>query len=83
MYDKPKITIDLDEYNDLLKLKETVSSDEQIIAAKKVVFSIIRNRGNVEETKRDMAREGIVLAFMSNYSSNPSFNDVIIKVEKK
>lgn len=58
-YDKPKITIDLDEYNDLKKREQDFNSDEYVVAAKKVIAAFITARFNFNQTAELLKRDGI------------------------
>lgn len=58
-YDKPKVTIDLEEYNELLSEKNRSSSDEFVLMAKKVIASFLNNRNDVKSTMADLQKQGI------------------------
>ena len=57
--DKPKVTIDLEEYNELIQLKSAQSSDEKVITAKIVIAAILNNRTDTRGTVEELKRLGI------------------------
>lgn len=81
-YDKPKVTIDLEEYQDLLKIRDGFNSDEYVIAAKKVVASMLNGRGNVNEIHFVLKKENILFSVNADqrYGSAINFNDIVIEL---
>jgi hypothetical protein len=58
-YDKPKVTIDLDEYQELLKLKEEVRGDEFVTMAKIVIATIFNEKQNPTQISSSLRQFGI------------------------
>jgi hypothetical protein len=77
-YSKPKVTIDLDEYNNLIKAKNDFNADKYVTAAKKVVFSFMRHNGDWKRASDDLKREGIVFFIKQSNIAMPSEDDVLI-----
>ena len=57
-YDKPKIFIDLDEYNDLQKLKE-ITVDDTVLMCKEIVRQLILSNGNGTIAMGALIKKGI------------------------
>lgn len=82
-YDKPKVQIDLDEYNDLKKQAESFSSNEYVVACKKIISNLIKTRFNLEAAVKMLEREGIVFYVIPNVRGEASYEDVVIDLTKK
>lgn len=71
-FDKPKVTIDLEEYQFLKEKSENVDLDKMTIAAKKILWysavSMSTGRGNMIDVKAQLVKEGINI-IMSPYAS--------------
>lgn len=86
-YDKPKVTIDLEEYTDLKKRVDSFTSDEYVMNARITIAALLNNQMNIGRTHEVLSREGIRFSV-----TNPSMStrreliweDVIIeKLDKK
>jgi len=75
MYDKPKVTIDLEEYNSLLSEKERVKGDELVQMTQTVIASFINNKGEAARTMDDLKRKGIL--FVVNQHASLMSNGIL------
>lgn len=82
-YDKPKVTIDLDEYNDLKEKVNAVTGDEYVQDAKKVIAAFINSRMDIRRTTETLQRQGIQFTIV-NQMSDPEIRpeNVVIKRQK-
>jgi len=58
-YDKPKVTIDLDEYNELLAEKNRIIGDEFVLLARTVIATLLNNQMNPRKAEEDLKSLGI------------------------
>lgn len=58
-YDKPKVTIDLEEYQELLKLKDEISGDEFVTMAKIVIATVLNEKQNPAQISSSLRHLGI------------------------
>jgi hypothetical protein len=72
-YDKPKVTIDIEEYNSLIDEKNKLSSDEYVTMAKTAMAAFMNHRGNINDIVYDLKKAGI--AFYVHYPDDSSGND--------
>lgn len=66
-HDKPKVTIDLEEYNELLREKESLKGDEYVTMAKTAMASFLNNRLDPARSKEDLKRQGIIFTVTQTY----------------
>lgn len=67
-FDKPKVTIDLEEYQELKKQEEAIVGDEYVTMAKEVIASFMRNNLNLEKANVELERKGIIFGMSLNHS---------------
>lgn len=60
MYNTPKVTIDLKEYNDLIAARDGLSADEYVVAAKKIVAAMLNRKGDAATVLSDLKKDGIL-----------------------
>jgi hypothetical protein len=65
MFDKPKMIIDFDEYLQLKKDADSFTSDEYVIAAKKVVAAVLQNRLDIQKVNSVLFSQGIRFSITS------------------
>jgi len=65
-FDKPKVTIDLDEYQHLKDRINGMDKDEDVIAAKKVIATLLTCNNDIRRTSEVLAREGIIFSLTHN-----------------
>lgn len=82
LYEKPKVTIDLDEYNELIKLKEAASSDETLLMAKQVVATIVNNRGDLPKSVEHLKYQKIKIVVINSGTSVDGIGAENIIIEK-
>jgi len=84
MYDKPKVTIDLDEYNSLLDEKNRIVGDEYVNMAKIVIASLLNNRMDARRTSDELKAKGISFILNTGLSDMPISPDniIIMKIKK-
>lgn len=80
-FDKPKVTIDLEEYNELIKKVNEYNSDELVINAKKVVLAFSLSGGDMARSIDYLKREKINLYINNgrNTGREVTYNDVVIE----
>jgi hypothetical protein len=64
-YGTPKVTIDLDEYNFLLKKKdelESIGNGNLFFAAKEIIASLINNKYDLSKVSREVSEKGILFS---------------------
>jgi hypothetical protein len=67
-YDKPKITIDFEEYQELKNLETSIVGDEYVNMAKEVVAAFMRNNLNLERANLELEKKGIIFGMSVNHS---------------
>jgi len=60
-FDKPKVTIDLQEYHYLKQKAEEVDTNEMLLASKKIIGALLINGGLTGRTLEYIHKEKIVL----------------------
>jgi hypothetical protein len=84
MYDKPKVFIDLEEYNELKQKISEYNADDQINMAKEVTLAVLQSRGNPEEVRRYLATRGIEFATSFNPTTEKPMGEIHFRrIEKK
>lgn len=78
-FDKPKVTIDLDEYLSLKERLAQVEGSEMVVMAKKAIYEMVNNRGQIEVVASILRKDGIYIAHQQYSTKPPSYEDIIIK----
>ena len=85
-FDKPKVTIDLEEYQYLKQKAEDIEVDSMTIAARKILWHCAvemgRGRGDMNNVRRMLQKEGISFVYMANTTAIDSWESIDIKLEK-
>jgi len=84
-YDKPKVTIDLEEYNSLIEEKNRLSGDEYVLMAKTVLAVFMNSNFNVQKAQDELFRLNIVFAIINTGTTHiiSPENIVISKITDK
>lgn len=86
-YDKPKVTIDLEEYTDLKKQSDAFTFDEYVLNARITIAALLNNQMNIGRTHDVLSREGIRFSVMKPHMSTRidlCWEDILIeKIDKK
>lgn len=86
-YDKPKVTIDLEEYNNLNKRADSFTSDEYVMNARITIAALLNNQMNIGRTYETLSKEGIAFAVRNLSMSTRrelTWEDIFIgKIDKK
>lgn len=69
-FDKPKVTIDLEEYQYLKDRVVGMDSDAYVIAAKKVVAAVLNSKSNLSTVYEYLSREGIMFSIVNHASAS-------------
>lgn len=76
-FDKPKVTIDLEEYQFLKEKSENLDLDKMTVAAKKILWysalAMSTGRGNIIDVKASLLKEGIMI-ITSPYSTTATIH---------
>ena len=78
-YDKPKVTIDLDEYSELIEKAKTVNADEFIQDAKIVIATFLNSKLNPGQTTEILKRNNIAFAITDTMGGELKPSNIIIK----
>ena len=76
-YDKPKVTIDLEEYNSLLDEKNRIVGDEYSVLAKTVIATLVNCNFNLVMASEELKRVGIMF-FVNNMTGRVTSEAVCI-----
>jgi hypothetical protein len=82
-YDKPKVTIDLEEYNSLLDERNRIVGDEYIMLAKTVIATLINSQFHIPKSSEELKRHGIAFFVSNSFSTNSKVspeNVIIAKI---
>lgn len=86
-YDKPKVTIDLEEYTDLKKRADSFTSDEYVMNARITIAALLNNKLHVGRTYEVLCREGIkfvVRQISQSTMRELTWEDIVMeKIDKK
>jgi hypothetical protein len=77
-YNTPKVTIDLDEYNELIEKNKVSIPDEALKDAKTVIAMIVNSRFNMQMTRDELARRGISFQVRNTMGSALTHEDILI-----
>ncbi len=69
-FDKPKVTIDLEEYQELKDKVNGMNRDEYVLAAKKVIAALLTYNLDVTKTNDKLYRQGIIFNVTSNSATS-------------
>lgn len=64
-FDKPKVTIDLEEYQHLKDRVNGMNADEYVVAAKKVLAAFISSRFDINNARDRLKKENILFAVIN------------------
>lgn len=78
-HDKPKVTIDLAEYQELQEKANAVSPDEFVQDAKLVIATFINCRLNQSQTAEALRRRNIAFSIMETMGGDVEPSNIIIK----
>lgn len=82
-YDKPKVTIDLDQYNELIEIKQKANSEDNLLMAKQILISIIRAEFRPERFKDFLLEYNIGIVTPQTLGYSFDIENVAIKRIKK
>lgn len=68
-FDKPKVTIDLEEYKYLKDRVNGIDNDEYVVAAKKVIAALLMHRSDMHKAYDTLYKEGIIFSVAINSTS--------------
>lgn len=85
-YTKPQVTIDLEEYQELLAIKNKPTEDKEVMY-KEVVFAVAEKmaslsndpRGDIQDIYRTLSLKGIVFHIAANKHGGTSANLVTVE----
>lgn len=82
-HDKPKVTIDLEEYAELLEKTKTVNVDATILGLKTVIASMVNNRMDMQRIRTEIDKKGILFSIQQNYTGREVLpEDILITASK-
>ena len=86
-FDKPKVTIDLEEYNYLKEKVSAMDSEQMTIVAQKIIYwfsvSMITPIPKIQDVKSQLAKEGIHIYQRPNTSVEDNWKAIDIRIDKK
>jgi len=86
-YSKPKVTIDLDEYNDLFKKIKSISESEfskKENAYKEVIWMFLKSGGDFPMAIKRLEENGVIVFLPSFYGiNNEPYKLIEIKINEK
>lgn len=74
-YDKPKVTIDLDEYNELIE-KSKITVEDTVLMAKEIVLSFVETRGDINAAVNQINHKGIKISIPNLGTRTGSVEDI-------
>ncbi len=81
-YDKPKVTIDLEEYNFLKEEKNRIVGDEYVNMAKIVLCALFNSNLNVEKAQKELKDVNILFAVTSDFTRTTGIHPDNILIAK-
>jgi len=84
-FDKPKVTIDLEEYQHLKDRVDGMNADEYVMAAKKVLAALISSRFDIKQARDNLKKENILFAVTNQGSrmiEHVGPDDIVISIIK-
>jgi len=86
-YDKPKVTIDLEEYNELKSMVNQLrneAADSDAALYKKAIFHSLNCRGSLADTVEACKRDGVYLTYLDIGTARDQFERIFVsKMDKK
>jgi len=84
-FDKPKVTIDLDEYQHLKDRIHGMDTDGYVVAAKKIIAALLTCKGEFSKVHEYLNKEGVMFSIASNNRSvyGIHYDDVSISLIDK
>jgi len=61
-FEKPKVTIDLEEYQHLKDRVNGIDADQYVVAAKKVIAALLTHNGNSRAISALLASQGVMFS---------------------